>query len=389
MKILFVSNLFPPHFIGGYEIAAQDTATILNENNHECFVLASDYVKEGIDIVSEKTVMRKLKLHEAWGKRYNSLSATEISKYNATVLEGVIESVKPDVVYFWNIYGLGIKIIKLVKDKKIPYTMHFCDLSILSYQSTPRSVISKILHPTMREICDLNSLISDSVSISRYVKNKLKKYCSKDSNVIYPYLSDRNLNVKKEYLIGTNIKSVYIGQIEKHKGIQTVCEAINKLNSGQNKFHLSLDIYGSSLSNLDTDLLNNYGSFLKVHTGVPRNEILNRLSTYDLGFFPSIWEEPFGIAQIELMQAGLPIFATGMGGSCEPLKNDNHIHFKKGDAEDLKLKLAQFLQTYNDKARQIGQIAAKDIKDIFSKQNYIVALNAHFEKLVKSYLKGK
>ena len=213
----------------------------------------------------------------------------------------------------------------------------------------------------------------------------MSKYFCKESEVIYPYLIDRDEYEKKEYLIGTVIKSVYLGQIEKHKGIQTVCEAICKYNSSQNRYQIFLDVYGASLSNLDRELINNYGGFLTIKKGILRDEILNKLSKYDLGFFPSIWEEPFGIAQIELMQAGLPIFSSGMGGSSEPLEKNNHIRFNKGNADDLKLKLANFLPTYNERAMEIGKNAAKHIKNKFSKKNYIYALNNHLDKLVNNY----
>lgn len=383
MKILIVSNLFPPHFIGGYEIAAQDTLNILIENNHDCLVLTSEYIKRDVKFDSEKNILRLLKLHTAWGKRNNSVSVTEISKYNSSILENILDYFKPDVVYFWNVYGLGVKIIKLVQNKKLPYTIHLMDLSILFYQVTLRSIISKILKPSSREICNLNRIIVDSISVTKYIQKKLEKCCINNSDLIYPFLSNHKNSIKKEYQIKPNtvIKSVYMGQIEKHKGIQTVCEAISKYNATCGCYKIIVDIYGLSLSNLDEHLMKNYGDFINIYKGISRNLILKRLPGYDLGFFPSIWEEPFGIAQIELMQAGLPIFSTGAGGSSEALENYNHIRFNKGNSDDLKNKLENFLLNYNEKAKIIGQNAARYVEDKFSKNKYSSALNDHLNRL--------
>lgn len=64
MKILFVSNLYPPHFIGGYEIACKDTVDVLKNNGHDCFVLTSKfknyfsstkYQVDYINLISKKT----------------------------------------------------------------------------------------------------------------------------------------------------------------------------------------------------------------------------------------------------------------------------------------------------------------------------------------------
>ena len=103
---------------------------ILCESNHECCVLTSDYLKNGVQVCAEDKIIRKLRLHEAWSENYLSLSVNETSKYNANILNNVISDFEPDIVYFWNVYGLGLEMVKTVKKKDIPYTMHFMDLSI-------------------------------------------------------------------------------------------------------------------------------------------------------------------------------------------------------------------------------------------------------------------
>ena len=46
MKILVVSNLYPPHFIGGYEIGCQNFVNYMKNNNNDndsIMVLTSNY----------------------------------------------------------------------------------------------------------------------------------------------------------------------------------------------------------------------------------------------------------------------------------------------------------------------------------------------------------
>lgn len=43
MRLLFVSNLFPPHHLGGYEIVCKQVADGLRERGHEVSILTSTH----------------------------------------------------------------------------------------------------------------------------------------------------------------------------------------------------------------------------------------------------------------------------------------------------------------------------------------------------------
>ena len=43
MRILVVTNLFPPHYLGGYEILCGQVCRALEERGEEVFVLTSDH----------------------------------------------------------------------------------------------------------------------------------------------------------------------------------------------------------------------------------------------------------------------------------------------------------------------------------------------------------
>jgi glycogen synthase len=43
MNILVISNLYPPHYIGGYELACRDAVEQLRERGHQVRVRTSTY----------------------------------------------------------------------------------------------------------------------------------------------------------------------------------------------------------------------------------------------------------------------------------------------------------------------------------------------------------
>ncbi|HYP38941.1 MAG TPA: glycogen/starch synthase, partial [Chloroflexia bacterium] len=63
MKILFVSNLYPPIAIGGYEQVCYDVAQALKARGHSIHILTSRYRAQEAAVAggSEKCVYRSLK----------------------------------------------------------------------------------------------------------------------------------------------------------------------------------------------------------------------------------------------------------------------------------------------------------------------------------------
>jgi glycogen(starch) synthase len=383
MKILHISNLFPPHFIGGYEIAAADTMDALSESGHQCVVLTSNYQRGDVESSDDHGVHRVLKLHSAWGSYFCPESECAVSTYNTQIARNYIDQFSPDIVCCWNVYGLGIGIVKYLKRQRIPFTSHVLDLSILHYQAGPRSLLLKLLGRG-NDIGNLNDIVDYCTVPSHFLKEEIEHILRREPTVIYPYLAPRRNPPKSAYKLSGPVTGVYVGQIERHKGVETICQAAAILNGKNGTTPISLQLYGASVSGYGAEIVQKYGAFVKIITGKPRHEIINDLPAFDVGFFPSIWEEPFGIAQIELMQAGLPVFVTGQGGSKEALADGNHILFRAGDANDLAEKMSALFRNYDHDARAIGTKAAAHIESNFSKEEYVLKIERHLSGILGS-----
>jgi glycosyltransferase involved in cell wall biosynthesis len=133
---------------------------------------------------------------------------------------------------------------------------------------------------------------------------------------------------------------LYVGQIMPHKGVNAAIEALKWIRVKKECEMVRLTIaggtilpdYETSLRKLVLELgLENHVHF----TGfVPHEELPEIYRQHDILIFPSVWDEPFGIALLEAMSSGLAVVATATGGSAEIIKDEeNAMVFPPGDAQ--------------------------------------------------------
>lgn len=384
MKILVVSNLFPPAHIGGYELACRDTVDLLAAAGHECNVLTSDFSAQDTG-TSDKTapylIERVMLLHHSWGGAHTVAPFETVQQHNLERLVEAIARVRPQVVYLWNLYGLGWNLLQaLDRVGAPPATFHFMDWSVMAYQRTFRKLLSSLRGRGGGIWGNVRPKIHNAIFISRFARQQLglsPRYAS----IIYPYLRPDGIPEKRDYRLGGMIKSVFIGQIEPHKGIFFLCEALKsyRQNTGRD---VRLDVYGLSRNGNDKLLREQFGSFVSVMKNVDRTSLLQRLAGYDLGFFPSLWEEPFGIAQIEMMLAGLPVISTGRGGSGEVSNGKNLLLYRHDNPEALRERLHGLLSCYEETAPALGAQAREYVLQHHGAVHYQAALEMHLQKVL-------
>ena len=139
MKILIVSNLYPPHHHGGYELRCAQVAEYLQRQGHGVQVVTSRYQIDGAtngavvreDLVNGVPVFRSLQHHRLdprhWpGRRFHNLDVVRQQITDITHFGEVLDTFKPDVVNWWNLEGLTKAILRMSGDRGIP-SVHCVD----------------------------------------------------------------------------------------------------------------------------------------------------------------------------------------------------------------------------------------------------------------------
>lgn len=138
MKVLIVSNLYPPHHHGGYELRCAQVADHLLANGHEVRVVTSRYrvggtthlAEIGEDVVGKVPVSRFLRHHrldaQPRGRRLYNLGIVRDQIEDIQRFGQILDDFAPDVVNWWNLEGVTKAILRMSADRQVP-SVHCID----------------------------------------------------------------------------------------------------------------------------------------------------------------------------------------------------------------------------------------------------------------------
>ncbi len=136
------------------------------------------------------------------------------------------------------------------------------------------------------------------------------------------------------------LRLLYLGQINKFKGLDILLEAINKLSNN----NVILSVYGKFQNNkkYNQKILKMIKSLsnVKFYGSYNRNELSKIFSKHDLLVVPSIWWENSPMVIQESFISKTPVLCSDIGGMKEKIcENTNGWYFKAGNSDDLMKKI--------------------------------------------------
>lgn len=317
----------------------------------------------------------------------------------------------------WNITGCSNKLYEICVSEKIDIVViHHEGLSVLVYymllqKHFPSIKFVRYLHSVFEEkyyytYGPLLNFFAKKMMTSMYRKSdKLVavSQCVKNSftqnfpippdkvQVIYNGISAETLKENKEsYRSRKTVKRhdecvnvIYMGRLEKVKGIDVLIEAFSMLFKESINMKLYLLGDGNAREELEA-LVQKRGIEKFVSFEGFQLQKKKYLQEADVFVYPSRWQEAFGISIIEAMSCGIICIASAVGGIPEIIcDGENGLLFKNEDVMDLKKKLADAGEIIRDgKQDRIANQALKTAAD-FSLENTIHTLNDLFDDLCK------
>ncbi len=388
MKILTITNLYPPHSIGGYEERCYQVMQGLIEKGHDVHILSSEYSKKNTSSTNETSVKRLLTPHGFFGFPWlpiHKLYKQEV--FNQDVLKTELKKINPDVVHVWNMGGISKSLLLTLQNSEYPIVYDVSDHWIarslkadvwLSWWNDSGSPFRNILRSLLK-IFGISKIISKKVPIESY-KNILwdkiyfcsqfmrdltadKGYNVSHADIIYCGVEAEHFKIKSEY--SSAKKFIWVGRLNEDKDPLTAVRAMGQLMNIGIK-DLVLHIYGRGdeeyVSRLKKEVENLQLHESVIFTSAPHSEMKNIYSKYDALLFTSNWGEPFALTPLEAMASGLPVIMCPDGGDLELAQhNVNCLQFEAGNSESLAEVIQQFLER-DDFGGALAKFAHNDLK---------------------------
>jgi glycosyltransferase involved in cell wall biosynthesis len=349
-RILILSNMYPPHHYGGYELSCRDVADRWRQGGHEVTVLTGTMRVAGVeDPPGERSlgVQRDLEIFF----RDGLLSAPPLARRpaveraNQRVLGDCLARVQPDVVSLWHMGAMSTGLITTVVRGGLPLVYVVCDdWPTYAHKIDPWMKLWYRWPRIGRRVERLTGLPATLPDIGRsglfcFVSANTRDRCTKfspwfypDSTVTYSGIDHADFPVvAKGPDHAWHWKLMTAGRLDPRKGMETAIRALVLLPR-EARLELVVpvdDPYGSVLKGLIAEL--GVGDRV-VFSTVPRPQMAGRYAEADVCLFPIEWEEPFGLVPLEAMAGGIPVVATGSGGSGEFLVDgDNCLRIPPRD----------------------------------------------------------
>jgi len=327
MKLIVLTNLYPPNVLGGYELLAQDIVDGLLSRGHSVTVLTSG---NGQSVAGQARILR---LARPFGSRARRDRVRHVlaAAHNARAMKRYLEREGvPDAALIMSLRRLGVEPLRVLQEFGVPYVVTVNDDWPVSYEVPVthgirgwigRSVDRASWWRHLWRGIAVERVMYLSESTRAQVREAVRWFpegmvCSQGVN--------RRLFVPRAFReIPPEPKLVFAGRLHPTKAPDVALEALAALHARGVKATLAFAgtpvtaRYGAELESQSRRL--GVASSVRWLGQVDRARLGEVYRAADLMLFLSRWEEPQGLTHMEAMACGVPVVAYPLGGAKELL----------------------------------------------------------------------
>jgi glycosyltransferase involved in cell wall biosynthesis len=257
VRILIITNLYPPHVIGGYEIACRRVAEGLRARGHEVEVLAGHAPLVSYDDPPYVHRVFALRGFEPVGPHTREIADALVyersaSQYanTATVLSH-LRRLRPDLVYVWYPLGVGgLAIFDLLEQSGAPWVMHLMDcVPAYLLEGVVPSVAALFARDQSSVFTRARVIAMSQHLISEIAELKGIRF-DVPAEIIPGWVDASRLRQRLHYSEPKRLRFLAAGSVGPHKGTDLIIEACGELVA-EGHADFTIDIFCLSGADLE------------------------------------------------------------------------------------------------------------------------------------------
>lgn len=400
MRILVISNYYPPLEIGGWEQLTRDVTEELARRGHDVHVLSSFYRVQ--DVPEEPTVSRLLHLESLDHAHYHlayMLTRRSAETENVAILTNIVHKFKPDVIFINGMWNLPV-VVAQAAESLLPHRVVYYVASYWPIEEDAHSlfwrtgsllkrwighlVMRALARPTPRSQLEFEHVLC----VSEFMRQKLIRggaVLPQNSRVVFNGINP-DLFVPAANENPSEVRLLYAGRLSPDKGVHTAVEALAQLPPNILD-RTTLTIVGSGTPEYTTRLRSLIESLslserVSLVGQVPREQMPDILANHDILLLLSIWDEPLARMTQEAMAAGLVVIGTPTGGTPEILEDGkNGLWVEPDNPQQLAEKIA-FLANHPEMWQKFAVAARQTVLDKFTFRRMVDEIESYFTMLL-------
>lgn len=411
MRILFLSNFYPPADIGGWEQWCQEVAGAFAQRGHDVWVLTSNFGLDRID-QPERQVIRTLFLEsdlEHYRPADVFLRLGRRERHNRRAMRSLVERIRPEIIYVWGMWQLNPGLARLAEELRPgrvayyfcgywpidpdPHTAFWSAREPKGWANLIKKPVARLAQWRLRKRGRDRPSFEHAACVSRAVRDIL---CAGGVNVesaaiIYGGIELAKFHRELTHKVGRAenqpLRILYAGSVNAAKGVDILLKAVTLLAADFEPGIFQVSIVGAghhefgawAESFIEQERIQAY---VQLRPRVNREAMPDLLKAHDVLAFPSTWPEPLARMMMEGLAAGLVLVSTTTGGSGEVLvDNVNSLTFEAGNAESMAQQMARLIRE-PDLVIQLAQSGQATAIELFDFSRMLDELEAFVAQLL-------
>lgn len=403
-----ITDSYPPHHFGGYELRCKEIVDGLRERGHDLFVLTT------------KCPGRECKIHPDDQKIYRKLNKPSGSSFMTRIAKDFedikninkeINKMNPQIIYLFHLVNLSNAIMPflLERGKNIVYDeggtglLHAKKIHILGlylYNNPENSFVVKnlkkianyLIYQISNKLLVTNWEWSQNIYAYFNSKNGLQ-YAQKrnlslnNATVLYSAVDTSVFMYQRRYGFDNKIRIITPGRIDASKGTQAAVALVKKLID--NDIQVEIKIIGMIEDKVYYQRIEAFikkhdlGKYIMFFPMLDHHELADHYREADICFFPS--RRTYGLSRVplEAMACGSIVITYGNEGSDELIIDGRTGFIVTPEDGDEVVKIIKRLTSEPEEVKQITNAARSIIEAEHTMNNYIKKIENYLLSCIK------
>ncbi len=390
LSVCVINNIYPPFHRGGAEQVVVKTVEGLIAAGHRVILITSTPEEEHVETQGRLTIYRihpKNVYFYTQAEHYHPLVRLLWHVVNvfhlsvASTIQGILQKEQPTIVHTHNLMGLSFFIPRMIRRLGIAHVHTVHDVQLVE----PSGIILKEKEHTWRYTgwhSRIYTALVRGLFGSPHVVISPSKFLLKLYQERGFFSHSRTVLVRNPLTFQSvlppqsrshtkEVKYIYVGQIESHKGITLLIDAFMRINNP----HIRLHVVGNGSLLAEIKKQSAPDSRITVYGRLERESLAALFMRMDMTIVPSLCYENSPTVIFESFSFGIPVLASNVEGIAELIEEGNNgMTFQPGNSASLEEKMLWSIE-HRSEIAAMGKNTQRFLREI-TKEEYLTELLA-------------